>query len=111
MINFKEIKDLIKLMDENNLSEVEIESDGTKIKLRKVPEGVVMETPKGGVPVAAPALIPSGVAAAGPTIKSPMVGTFYAAPAPDAEPYVKVGSRVAILPLRDTHDVPAVIVF
>ena len=45
----------------------------------------------GGAPVAAPAATPSHLV----EIKSPMVGTFYSAPEPGAEPYVKAGSRVA----------------
>ena len=95
MVNIKEIKDLIKLMNENDLCEIEVEFEGSKIKLRRGAEGVVMEgskvaLPAGGVPAPEVDVPPSQ------TIKSPMVGTFYSAPAPDAESYVKVGSKVDV---------------
>lgn len=101
-MNIREIKDLINLMNEHGLTEIEIESDGTKIKLRKSNGTVVLEQ----APVmAAPAARREATEAAaadkasaktGQAIKSPMVGTFYSAPAPDAEPYVKVGSKIEI---------------
>ncbi len=98
-MNIREIKDLIQLMNEHNLAEIEMEYEGTKIKLRKSEHGVVAETPEGrfvergepGAPLEA-----GTPEKAGQIIESPMVGTFYAAPAPDAEPYVRVGSKVEV---------------
>ena len=100
-MNLREIKDLIALMNENDLTEVEVETDGAKIKLKKGQDNVILSegprvshAPQAAFPpVAAPA---APAAAPGVTIKSPMVGTFYSAPPPDAEPYVKVGQKVEI---------------
>ncbi len=44
-MNLKEIKEIIALMNENNLNEIEIERDGLKLKLKKSAEGVVMGAP------------------------------------------------------------------
>ena len=100
-MNLREIKDLIGLMNEHKLTEIEIESEGTKIKLKKSNGEIVMErapaahqAPQGKPGDAAPAEKPA--AKNGQAIKSPMVGTYYSAPAPDAELYVKVGSKVEI---------------
>jgi len=100
MANIKEIKELIKLMNENDLCEIEVEHEGAKIKLKRGAEGVVMEGPRGtfvaGASAAPQAAAPEPAAPPAQTIKSPMVGTFYGAPAPDAEPYVTVGSKVDV---------------
>lgn len=118
----QEIRELIKLVDQSNISELTFESDGTKIKLRKpeagsvvysaaVPEVKAVEV-KPAAPAAAPtpaakpveapkAVEQAPVAAVAVSnaadlhqITSPMVGTFYAAPSPDADPYVKAGDKV-----------------
>ena len=104
VLNLKELKELIALMNENQLAEIELEREGTKIRLRKAgasDEGVVIErlpavrsssaaAPTGPVPVPdAPPAQPAGA-----EIKSPMVGTFYRAPAPDAPPFVEVGQEI-----------------
>ena len=112
-MDIKEIKGIIDLMRKNGLTEFEYEKDGTKIRIRRGPDGepqVITSTPglipapavlpvSAGVPLAvAPAAPVAPVAApAGstlPTINSPMVGTFYSSPAPDAPAYVEVGSMV-----------------
>ena len=106
-MNIKEIKELLELMAEHNVGEIEIEKDNAKIKLRKMANGgVVMQsapqmmTPIGTV-MHAPAQANAPVAAAEPVVeegvtivRSPMVGTFYAAPAPDQPSYVNVGKVV-----------------
>ena len=107
-MNLKEIKEIIALMNENNLNEIEIERDGLKLKLKKSAGGeVVIGTPTHyavesipapkAVPVASPTA--SGAADASKNtkdIKSPMVGTFYRAPSPEAEPFVEVGQTVEV---------------
>jgi acetyl-CoA carboxylase biotin carboxyl carrier protein len=114
-MDIKEIKGIIDLMRKNGLSEFEYEKDGTKIRIRRGPDGepqVIASSPglipapavlpvSAAVPVAvAPAAsIPAAPAAAPaastlPSINSPMVGTFYSSPAPDAPPYVEVGAMV-----------------
>jgi acetyl-CoA carboxylase biotin carboxyl carrier protein len=105
IMNIKEIKEMISLMNENNLSELEIEKQGLKIKLKKEVQGGVekvverimpkalMQTPASQVPGEQAAIpkIPKTV-----EIKSPMVGTFYTAPSPDAPPFVKVGDNIEV---------------
>jgi len=113
-MDIKEIKGIIDLMRKNGLSEFEYEKDGTKIRIRRGPDGepqVIASSP-GLIPApavlpvtagvslavapAAPAPAPAAAPAAStlPSINSPMVGTFYSSPAPDAPPYVEVGTMV-----------------
>ena len=105
MVNLKELKELIALMNENGLSEIELEREGMKIRLRKGGSGsggetvVVERVPAGGsaAPGPGPTLVPEPLPKpAGTEIKSPMVGTFYRAPAPDAAPFVEVGQQIEV---------------
>ncbi len=105
------VKKLIKLLSESDVDEIEIEEEGKKIRVVKHgntvaapvagPAPVVLAPANGPVPVAPST--PAGPLAAIPAqaettkyheIKSPIVGTFYRSPAPDAEPFVQVGSTV-----------------
>ncbi len=92
-MTLEKIRELLDLMDTNNLTEIEIEEDGVKVRLRKgrsPSEAVVTTTaPKGRVEVVPLEEVPSG-----DTVNAPMVGTFYRAPSPDAAPYVDVGDEV-----------------
>ena len=103
MINLKELKDLIALMNENQLTELEIEREGVKVRLRKGgggEEGVMIErlsAPHAAMLPAGPVPVPDVPAKpAGTEIKSPMVGTFYRAPAPEAPPFVEVGQEIQV---------------
>ncbi len=103
-MNLKELKELIVLMNENQLAELELEREGMKVRLRKSgPEGgepglVVERVVSARAAAAGSPAVP--VAEAGPPkpagleIKSPMVGTFYRAPAPDVPPFVEVGQEI-----------------
>jgi acetyl-CoA carboxylase biotin carboxyl carrier protein len=108
-MDIKEIKAVIDLMRKNSLTEFEYEKDGTKIRIQRGPDGKpqVFASSPGLIP--APAVIPIATTLATPTaqtvsptpaqetlpsINSPMVGTFYASPAPDAPPYLSVGTVV-----------------
>ena len=107
-MNLKEIKEIIALMNENNLNEIEIEREGLKLKLKKSAggEGLVVSPTHYAVeslpaPQAVPAAILTASGAADVSkdnkdIKSPMVGTFYRAPSPEAEPFVEVGQTVEV---------------
>ncbi len=92
-MDLKKVKELLALMDANNLTEVEIEENGVKVRLRKgrsPSEAVVTTTaPKDKVEVVPMKEIPSG-----DTVNAPMVGTFYRSPSPDAAPYVDVEDEV-----------------
>ncbi|MBI4971882.1 MAG: acetyl-CoA carboxylase biotin carboxyl carrier protein [Candidatus Omnitrophica bacterium] len=104
-MNLKELKEIINLMKEHGLTELEIEKDGFKIRLKKsngqiIAHEEVYYQPKGAVaPQAAapqaPAAPTQPVAAANEVlVRSPMVGTYYSAPAPDQSPYVNVGTTI-----------------
>ncbi len=93
-------------MRRNDLSVFKFEQEGFKITLKRGSEPVITTTavaaPASYQPVAAPVAAIAAPAAAPAVateklkeITSPMVGTFYASPAPDAQPFVKVGSEVA----------------
>lgn len=117
MIDLDFLQSLIKAIDESSLDNIEIERGGTRIRLAKTPsQGAGVAVPVAHLaPSAPPALqpmAPPAVAAAAPVveaedptsaaggdadlieIKSPMVGTFYRSPAPDASAYVSVGATV-----------------
>ena len=103
-MNVKELKELIALMNENQLVEIELEREGMKIRLRKAGAGgsgdtVIVERSipmQTAAPVmTVPSLVPEAAAKAGGVeIKSPMVGTFYRAPAPEAPSFIEVGQEI-----------------
>jgi acetyl-CoA carboxylase biotin carboxyl carrier protein len=107
-MELEQIKAIIEMMKENDLSEFQMEQDGLKIRIKRGPEGfqqtvaVAAPTATASAPVAvvpaAPATAPAPATVVADAdakfITSPMVGTLYRAPAPDAPPYVEVGSVV-----------------
>ena len=98
-----QIKAIIGMMKENDLSEFSMEQDGLKIRIKRGPEGF-QPTVTGAAPVPAPVAVapapatapaaPAAIPADTKHITSPMVGTLYRSPAPDAPPYVEVGAVV-----------------
>ena len=90
MFNIDEIKELIALLESSSLAVLEVKEGDSKVHLEKPGNITVNNT--GVAPVAAPAAAPA--AETGKTINAPIVGVFYAAPSPDAEPYVSVGKHV-----------------
>ena len=102
-MNIKEIKEMINLMNENSLSELEIEKDDMRIRLKKTPTGIEgfegAQVLQGQAAVGAPAKVGAAQEAEKSEIKtveikSPMVGTFYRAPNPEAVPYVEAGATI-----------------
>ncbi len=98
-MDFDEIKKIVDLMAENGLAEFEMEREGMRLTLRKAVSAPVSAPAAAPVsaPAAAPAAIPAAAEPAGPAlseVKAPFVGTFYRAPAPDAEPFVVPGQEV-----------------
>jgi acetyl-CoA carboxylase biotin carboxyl carrier protein len=101
-LDLKEIKELIALMRKNDLSVFKMESEGFKITLKKGND--FQPVIQHAAPAAAPVATPASAPAAAPTasapasnlkdIASPMVGTFYGSPSPDAQAFVKVGQDV-----------------
>ncbi len=115
MIDLEFLERLIQAIDKSSLDSIEIERGGTRVRLAKTPPALpvspAMTGPAAAMPLAAsPSAPPSaaqGAGTEGPSpgagpaesnlieITSPMVGTFYRAPAPDAPPYVEKGTRVS----------------
>ena len=106
-MDLKDIKAIIDLMKKNSISEFELEKQEFKIKLKRGGNGTIStvqyDEPQmvayAPAPLAAPAPGASApVALPAPTgeveIKSPMIGTFYRAPSPEAGHYVEVGTEV-----------------
>jgi acetyl-CoA carboxylase biotin carboxyl carrier protein len=92
------IEEMLQLMEERGLSELEIEQQGLRVRLKKAgssPAAVehITPAPVAG-PAAAPAPGPAPAALPKAQIKSPMVGTFYRAPSPDAPPFVEAGQEI-----------------
>ena len=107
-MNLKEIKEMILLMKENNLTELELEREGLKIRLTRANAKAASDAPGVIIERLAPPMqqqtviqqpATAPIAQSDPNlleIKSPMVGTFYRAPSPEASPFVEVGSEVEI---------------
>ncbi|WP_040684021.1 acetyl-CoA carboxylase biotin carboxyl carrier protein [Thermobrachium celere] len=101
----KKLQELIECVSNSNLTYFEFEESGTKIVMKKECEGfVIKEVPRlekaitldkveekreESVEATKPQDIRDEI-----VVKSPMVGTFYSAPSPDSEPFVKIGQRV-----------------
>ncbi len=106
-MKIEEIKTIVKLMAENDLTEFKVEAEAYNLCIKRGPTAVVattapvMAVPAPAVaPVATPAAPAAAAApateAAAPTetIDAPLVGTFYRAASPDAAAFVKVGDRI-----------------
>jgi len=96
-MNIDEIRELILLLDQTSISELEVQKNDYRLALRK--SQATGNSPQQNMPDTSN-LAPKQEAASGSAadnlveVTSPMVGTFYAAPAPDAPPFVQVGDRV-----------------
>jgi acetyl-CoA carboxylase biotin carboxyl carrier protein len=114
-VDLKDIKAIIDLMKKNSISEFELERQEFKIKLKRGSVSgedspvVYAAQPVVALPAVAavsPATLPATQSSAAATpavaapsneidIKSPMIGTFYRAPSPEAGPYVEIGTEVS----------------
>jgi acetyl-CoA carboxylase biotin carboxyl carrier protein len=114
IINLEQLKQILDLVREHELSELEIEHEGLRLKVRKDAAGGVVVHPSpsvAAVPAAAPASRAAAAAVPGPTaapvegpeddtdvelavVKSPIVGTFYRSPEPGSPPFVDIGASV-----------------
>jgi acetyl-CoA carboxylase biotin carboxyl carrier protein len=109
-MDIRKVKKLIELLEESGVSEIEIKEGEESVRISRHPTGMVHTfAAPGAYPAAypAPAAGPVPGAAAAPAapppaavdssenaVTAPMVGTFYAAPAPGAKPFVEIGSEV-----------------
>ena len=102
-MDIRKVKKLIELLEQSNINELEINEGEESVRISRGGTAVTYAAPPIPAPVAvAPAPIAAAEAAApasealtGHTVKSPMVGSFYASPAPDSPPFVSVGQTVA----------------
>jgi acetyl-CoA carboxylase biotin carboxyl carrier protein len=110
IFDVRKIRRLVELMNEHELSEMDLRQGDMRIRIRRggepvvsvasrtaVPAGVAPPPPPAGEPLRPPApppVSPPVEEAHIVLVRSPMVGTFYAAPDPDSPPYVKVGDMV-----------------
>ncbi len=106
MIDVKKLKELIKLMVANDLTELDLQGEGERVTLKRgagdapvhyvSPPVSAAAAPHPTAPqdAAAPATAAASDDQSLVPIRCPMVGTFYAASSPDAEAFVKVGDRV-----------------
>jgi acetyl-CoA carboxylase biotin carboxyl carrier protein len=98
-MELNEIKELMGLLKETDVTEIQIEKEGIKLRIKREKIGVQADLPRIDASVqrvdtserpveATPPEIPQHI------ITAPIVGTFYRAPAPDAASFVEIGSRV-----------------
>lgn len=107
-MNIEDIKSLVQIMGEGGLTCMEVSEGENKIRLEKRPAAVTEVRTVAATAVETPAALPqtaaapnAAAAAAQPVdfnnlkeVKSPMVGMFYDSPSPEADSYVKIGSKV-----------------
>ena len=104
-MDIRKVKKLIELLEESDVAEIEIHEGEESVRISRASTAVVapMVAPVAAAPVAAPApaTAPAAAPAAaepevqGHAVRSPMVGTFYASPSPDASAFVKEGDTVS----------------
>jgi acetyl-CoA carboxylase biotin carboxyl carrier protein len=115
-LDLKELKEILQILEEKEITEFELEEEGMKLRIRKAGPASSNHAAPPGVLVPAIAALPHAVAMAPrasalsspeppPTpeaeaglmvVKSPIVGTFYRTPDPNAPPFVNVGDRVRV---------------
>jgi len=100
MMNIKKIQELVEIMNNNDLAEIDIEQEGSKVRLIRGVHGAVHQQVHlpSPVPVQSPVQAtqeqPKEDARKLLEVKAPMVGTFYRASSPDSDPYVQIGDIV-----------------
>jgi acetyl-CoA carboxylase biotin carboxyl carrier protein len=107
LLTFEQIKELIELVSRHRLDGLEVERSGFRLKIDGQSTGRPVAAAAAAPPPAAGAAPPPAPTAAGPEpaaavpvaagahiLTSPIVGTFYASPSPDADPYARPGDRV-----------------
>lgn len=106
VFDVRKIRRLVELMNDHDLNEIDLRQGETRVRIRRGGEPVVTAAPLRPAPAVAPPAASEPARAAAPEakapakeehialIKSPMVGTFYAAADPESPPYVKVGDAI-----------------
>jgi len=105
-MDIRKVKKLIELLEESGIAEIEITEGEESVRISRYPQAAPA-MPYAAMPMAAAAPVAAAPAAAashheavpaaqveGHQVTSPMVGTYYSSPSPDAQPFVKVGDEV-----------------
>jgi acetyl-CoA carboxylase biotin carboxyl carrier protein len=97
-MTIKEIQEILDLFHSSGVAEMEVQRGDNRVRFKRADAEFTHVVPAAPIPVAAPvaaapAAAPVAVENAN-TVKSPIVGTYYDAPSPDAPPFVKVGDTV-----------------
>src|SRR5579863_7961185 len=102
-MDIRKVKKLIEMLEASNLGEIEIREGEESIRISRVstagaalavaPSTIALQA-AAATPPPEPAAAPATPVPAGHAIKSPMVGTFYRAPSPEAKPFVEIGDTV-----------------
>jgi acetyl-CoA carboxylase biotin carboxyl carrier protein len=102
-MDIRKIKKLIELLEESGLAEIEITEGEESVRIARATQGAPVVTQYAAAPVPAPAPAPAAQAPAASSsardenlVTAPMVGTFYASPAPGAKSFVEVGQEVRV---------------
>ncbi len=103
-MDIRKVKKLIELLEQSNINELEINEGDESVRISRGGTAVTYAAapaPVAAVPAptaapAAEAAAPAAEEPAGHAVKSPMVGTFYASPAPGSPAFVSVGQKVAV---------------
>lgn len=105
-MDFKQIQELIKMVNKSNLSEVTVEEKGFRLTIKQKEDNITQVMTPAPVYAAAPAPAPAAPAASAPAaapakadnliaIKSPMIGTFYRRSSPDKPAFAEIGDEVS----------------
>jgi oxaloacetate decarboxylase alpha subunit len=95
-LNFEEIRELVRIASEADITELEVEAGHLRVAIRKAPRAA-SPAPAANPAPAPPQAVPAAPEAPSPhwvPVTAPMVGTFYRAPGPDQPPFVQEGDRV-----------------
>jgi len=96
-MDIRKVKKLIELIEESDIAEIEIHEGEESVRINRYSSSQPVAVAMSPAPAAAPAASPQAAPAAevsGHTVTSPMVGTFYASPAPTSPAFVTIGQTV-----------------
>ena len=110
-MDIRKVKKLIELLEESGISELEISEGEESVRISRYPRGMTLSqglavtpalpaaaaaAPAAPLAAAAQAPVPAPAPSTDNSITAPMVGTFYASPAPGAKPFVQVGDEIKV---------------
>ncbi|MGB8221020.1 MAG: acetyl-CoA carboxylase biotin carboxyl carrier protein [Polyangiales bacterium] len=96
-LDLDQLRELIRILDESNLTEIEVEHDDDRIRIRRDPVPALTQSlaPPSSANATNPAETPAPLDDDGIYVTSPFVGTFYRAASPDGDPFVEIGDAIA----------------